>query len=54
MTAFLQTDDGGWSYDIPEREDDGSPDLERLANRERNETHGRCLRVPTDRNGDIR
>jgi hypothetical protein len=27
--AFFQTDEGGWSWDIPERCEDDSPDLER-------------------------
>ena len=27
--AFFQTDAGGWSDDIPERDDDDTPELER-------------------------
>ncbi len=26
MRAFFQTDDGGWSDDIPERQDDDVPE----------------------------
>ncbi len=43
MSAFLQTDAGGWSYDIPEREDDETPDLDRspFANRGRHRSKDR-------------
>lgn len=52
MRAFLQTDTGGWSDDIPEREEDEAPELER------NETDGvtprvgTCAGEPTKRNRD--
>jgi hypothetical protein len=56
VTAFLQTDEGGWSYDIPEREEDDTPDLDRsaFANRARIETLGRYPCLPTNRNGEAR
>jgi len=46
MSAFLQTDAGGWSYDIPDREDDESPDLER------DRSVGSRPHAPTDRKAD--